>query len=304
MSRALDRLTLLETFARIAERGSISAAARDLGLSQASASRQLAELERRLGVELIRRTTHSLALTGAGRDCLVEARGLLDGWDALEERFAEDSERLAGRIKVVAPIALGQTCLAPAVLTFQAAHPEVEIDWRLSDEVIRFAEAGCDLWIRIGSVPDETLAVRELGRVERLIVAAPGLIAGSAFRSPADLVELPCAALEPFEASSIPLTRSDGASETLVARAAIRTNNIFSALTATEMGLAYAVLPRWLVADALQEGRLVDVLPGWRAPSLVVNAAFTPARRRPRRVKALLDHLAEAVAATPGVDPV
>ncbi len=125
MSKSLDRLALLTTFARIAERGSISAAARDLGFSQASASRQLAELERRLGVQLIQRTTHRLALTQSGADCLSDARGLLDGWEALVERFAGEDSAVRGGLKIVAPIALGQRHLAEAALRFQQAHPAV-----------------------------------------------------------------------------------------------------------------------------------------------------------------------------------
>ena len=97
MSKNLDRLTLLSTFARIAERGSISAAARDIGLSQASASRQLQALEEQLGVQLVQRTTHALSLTEAGRDCLADARALIDAWDALQERHAAEAGALAGK---------------------------------------------------------------------------------------------------------------------------------------------------------------------------------------------------------------
>ena len=102
MTKSLDRLVLLETFVRIAERGSISAAARDLGLSQPSASRQLSELEGRLGAQLIRRTTHNLALTPAGQDLLVEARQMLEGWDALVERHGRGPDDIKGRLKIVA----------------------------------------------------------------------------------------------------------------------------------------------------------------------------------------------------------
>ena len=99
-------MTLLATFLRIAERGSISAAARDLGLSQASASRQLADLEQRLGVPLIRRNTHSLALTEQGESCLADARSLLAGWEALTDRVAEDQTQLRGPLRIIAPVAL------------------------------------------------------------------------------------------------------------------------------------------------------------------------------------------------------
>ena len=309
MSKSLDRLTLLATFARIAERGSISAAARDLGLSQASASRQLADLERRLGVQLIQRTTHSLSLTEAGRDCLAEARILTEGWDALVERYADEDSAIQGRLKVVAPVALGQLHLAEAALQFQKAHPGVAIGWILQDGAIRFAETGCDLWVKIGSVPDDSLVVRPLGRVERLIVAAPGLLKGRHVETPADLDDIPCAALEPFEAGSIPLIRKKRAGKkrkqvTVAGQIALTTNNIFAGHKAARLGIGYAVMPRWLVQRDLDSGVLVDVLPDWRAPSLMINAAFLPARRQTRRLKLFLGHMAEAIAAISGVEGV
>ncbi|WP_299397523.1 LysR family transcriptional regulator [Pelagibius sp.] len=301
MSKSLDRLTLLETFARIAERGSISAAARDLGMSQASASRQLKELEERLGAELIRRTTHALALTPAGQDCLAEARGLIAAWDSLVERFAEDSGGLRGGLKVVAPVALGQLYLADAALRFQQAHPAVGVTWLLEDAAIRFAEIGCDLWIKIGPVPDDSLVVRPLGKVERMIVAAPELMGGKRIAGPSDLAALPCAALEPFEAGTIPLSTARGRQATVAARVALATNNIFAVHKAALLGIGYAVLPRWFVERELETGALVDVLPDWRAPALTIHAAYLPARRQRRRLAAFLDHMAEAVSAIPGV---
>lgn len=301
MSKVLDRLGLLTTFARIAERGSISAAARDLGLSQASASRQLKALEEALGVQLIQRSTHSLSLSEAGRDCLADARALIDGWESMAERYAGEESEVRGKLKVVAPVALGQLHLAEAVLRFQQNHPGVSITWLLEDEAIRFAEIGCDLWIKIGPVPDETLVVRPVGQVERLVVAAPELIRGRRVSVPRDLAELPCAALAPFEAASIPLSQADGTVETVDASVALATNNIFAAHKAARLGIGYAVMPRWFVEPELKMGDLVDVLPGWRAKPLTINAAYLPSRRQTRRLKRLIDHIADTVPAIPGV---
>lgn len=302
MSKSLDRLTLLATFARIAERGSISAAARDIGLSQASASRHLAELEDRFGVQLIHRTTHSLSLTEDGKDVLAEARSLLEGWEALAERFAEDEQALRGKLKIVAPVALGQLYLARAALDFQRAHPAVSITWLLEDAPIRFAEIGCDLWIKIGQPRDETLIVREVGRVERLIVAAPALVAGTDIAEPQHLAALPCAALEPFEGASIPLTHESGAQRVASARTALLTNNIFAAREAARLGVGYAVMPRWFVEADLQSGALLDVLPRWRAPSRTITASYLPARRQTQRLQQFTAHIAQAIADTPGID--
>ena len=206
MSKPLDRLTLLETFVRIADAGSISAAARDLGLSQPSASRQLAELESRLNTQLIRRTTPSMALPESGHELLADARQLIDGWESLEEKHLSDNSRIAGNLKVVAPVALGQLHLARIAWRFQQEHPGVTISWQLEDAPIRFSEVGCDCWVKIGPIPDETLVVRKLGAVERLLVASPALIdTHGKPRNPRSAERLPLAS-DSVGVSSVQLT--------------------------------------------------------------------------------------------------
>ncbi len=292
---------MLETFVRIAERGSISAAARDLGLSQPSASRQLSELEHRFGAQLARRTTHELSLTPAGQDLMRDARQLIDGWHALAERHGQGQAQIKGRLKVVAPVALGQLHLADLMLQFQRCHPQVSIDWQLEDEPIRFAETGCDCWIKVGAVPDDNLVVRPLARVERLIVAAASLAGGHVVRSPSDIERMPFAALGPFDGAEIALKSQSGQSQQINPKVAVSTNNIFALHRAALTGAGAVVLPRWFVDDDLKTGRLVDLLPAWRAPTLTVNVAYLPGRHQPIRLKTFIDHLYEGITGLPGL---
>ncbi|MEM7586648.1 MAG: LysR family transcriptional regulator [Acidobacteriota bacterium] len=303
MSRPLDRLTLLQTFVRIADAGSISAAARDLGLSQPSASRQLAELETRLKSQLVRRTTHSLALTAAGTELLADARRLLDEWESIEEKHLAAEDTLQGRLSVVAPVALGQLHLARIAAEFQLEYPRVSLSWQLEDRPIRFAEVGCDCWIKVGSVPDESLVVKRLGRVERLVVAAPRALEGAAVpETPRDAGTRPWLALGPFEGGRLPLQHQDGSRVTLRPPVRMTTNNIFALREATLMGLGLAVLPRWFIDGELESGQLIDVLPQWRAPSLLVHLAFLPGRHQPRRLRIFLDMMLEAIPKIPGIE--
>ena len=302
MSKALDRLTLLETFVRIAEAGSISAAARDLGVAQPSASRQLAQLETRLQTQLIRRNTHSLTLTEAGTELLADARELIGGWETLEEKHVGGDGRIEGRLKIVAPVALGQSALARIAGRFQRNHPAVQLNWQLEDRPIRFAEVGCDLWIKVGDVPDDRLVVRRLGAVERLLVASRVLVTKPLRNgTPQDVRHLPLIALEPFEGERIPLRRRGGRSTTLAPSVRMRTNNIFAVREYALDGVGMAVLPRWFVAAELAAGRLVDVLPQWRAMSLALHVAYLPATRQPLRLRAFLDRLEEEVPKIDGV---
>ncbi|MEO1249245.1 MAG: LysR family transcriptional regulator [Pseudomonadota bacterium] len=291
----------METFVRIAERGTISAAARDLGMSQGSASRQLKDLEDRLGVQLIRRTTHSLALTEAGQDVLTDARQMITSWEALEEQHAPDGDDLRGSLRIVAPVALGQLHLADIAIAFQAANPKVSVNWLLQDEPIRFAEVGCDCWIKIGPVPDDTLIVRCLGRVERLIVGAPEVAARLGAQTPEAVENLPFATLTPFDGAKIGLSGPRDGQVHLAVRSTLSTNNIMSLKRAAVCGLGAALLPRWFVSDELEAGSLVDILPGWRAARLDVNLAYLPARRQPQRLTVFIDMLEARFRDIPGM---
>lgn len=303
MSKPLDRLTLLQTFVQIADAGSISAAARTLGLSQPSVSRQLAELESRFKSQLIRRTTHDLSLTVAGAELVADARQLLDEWEALEEKYLEAKDVMRGRLKVVAPIALGQLHLLDVALKFQQQYPLISLSWQLEDGDIRFAEIGCDCWVKIGPVLDDSLLVEPLGQVERMVVAAPALIESyGKLNSPTRLTKLPCVALSPFEGDRIPLANGQG--KTVVVSPPVRmvTNNISAVRQATLAGLGFSVMPRWFVTQALEQQALIDVLPKWRAPKLTINVASLPGRHRPHRLQRLLDVLRESVPKIPGVE--
>ena len=302
MSRPLDRLTLLETFTRIAERGVISAAARDLGISQPAASRRLHELEIRLDTLLVQRTTHGLTLTEEGEALLADARALIDGWTDVEERYRDGDGTLRGTLRVVVPVALGQRHLATLACELQRAHPALTLDWRLQDGAIRFTDVGCDCWVKVGPVPDERLVVREVTRVERSLFATPDYLdrAGRP-RSPRAAERHDFLALAPFEGGVLPLSRrrrGGGETPTVIRpRTRLITDDVMALRVAALSGLGLAVLPRWLVADDLAAGALVDVLPGWRAPTLAVSAATLPGRHRSRRLALFLECLQERLPA-------
>jgi len=288
MSKSLDRLTLLETFVRIVEAGSVSAAARDLGLSQPSASRQLAELEARFKSQLVVRTTHDLSLTPTGAELLTDVRQLLDQWEALQEKYLNTEGEVRGQLKIVAPVALGQQCLTESALGFQQHYPQVALSWQLQDGNIRFAEAGCDCWFKIGPVTDSTLVVDSLGTVERLAVATPKLLAAVP-TSPRELETLPWISLVPFEGDRIPLSHPSGQSVTLSPAIRLATNNIFALKQAVLAGAGAAILPKWFIQNALQTGELIDILPEWRAPSLTVNVAYRRGRHQPLRLRRFIE---------------
>ena len=304
MSKSLDRITLLDTFARIADAGSISAAARGLGLSQPSVSRQLADLESRLKTQLIRRNTHSLALTDAGIELLADARQILDGWEALAEKHLSAETEIQGKLKVVAPVALGQQHLVRIACEFQAKHPGVSISWELEDHPIRFAETGCDCWIKVGPVLDDSLIVRRLGSVERLLVGSNRFVQQYKIpKTPKAAERLPLIALDPFEGSRVALSKNNRSAE-IAPHVSMRTNNIVAMKEAASLGLGMAVLPRWFITDELRSKDLIDLLPGWTAPSLDVHLAYLPGRHQPLRLRTFIELIEDAVPKLAGINAV
>jgi DNA-binding transcriptional LysR family regulator len=232
---------------------------------------------------------------------LHDARSLIAGWSSLEELHGAADGAVKGALKVAAPIALGQLHLADIAARFLAAHPKLNLTVQLEDQPIRFAEVGCDLWLKVGPVSDETLVVRPLARVEWLVVAGQALRENRDVRTPAAVERLPFIALARFESGRIGLrqrSQSAGNAAEITPELRLTTDDVLVVRRAALLGVGAAVLPRWLVVDDLTAGRLVDVLPDWRATTLAINAAYLPACRQPLR----LTHFVAALAA--GIDPI
>ncbi len=302
MSKPLDRITLLETFVRIADSGSISAAAKELDLSQPSVSRQLAELEDRLSTQLMRRTTHSLALTETGKELLADARQLISRWDDLEEKHLSSKNEIRGKLKIVAPIALGQLYLAKIAWQFQLEHPLVSLSWQLEDDQIRFSEVGCDCWIKVGPVSDDTLVVRELGKVERLLVASHQFIKTNGMPRNINAAQnLSLVGFDPFEGGAIPLIHKNGQTNMLKPPLKLSTNNIFALKEAAIMGLGIAVMPKWFIEEEIKQGILLDILPKWRAPSLTINLAYLAGKHQSKKLRIFLDTIQQEIRNISGI---
>lgn len=151
---------------------------------------------------------------------------------------------LRGVIRVVAPVAFGQSLLVEIAADFLKMHPYLKIDWRLRDAIIRFAEEGCDCWIKVGDVPDDKLIVRQLGRVERLVVGHAKLVET---RRGVELENMPWVTLGPFEGNRIELFDAQGKADGFTVNPSIASDNIFAVREAVRRGVGVAILPKWLV---------------------------------------------------------
>ena len=283
-----DRLDLIELLDRISETGSLSRGARAVGLSQPSASRLLKSLEEMLGVMLVQRNTHGLCLTPAGVRFLAAGRGLLAGWDKAIDEVRTERDDLRGHLRIVAPIAAGQTLLASIVARFVRDNPGVTIEWTLNDELIDFTAEGCDLWIRAGELPADNLVVRDLWQIERAIVAAP---THPLVEHPSELAGSTAVRTRTFVPEAVELTRRDGERHLLRQSSAFLVDNLFAARAVLLEGLGYGILPLWAVQRDFARGALVRLCSAWSPPVVKLSLAYPPDRSRPRRLAALLDFI-------------
>jgi DNA-binding transcriptional LysR family regulator len=295
--RPVDVLQHLTTFVRIADAGSISAAARTLRLSVAMASRHLRALEEEFGTPLMRRTTRRIDLTDAGTELLARARGLLIGLE--EARAAVRPGRgAAGLVVLSAPVSFGLAKLAPLVPALLAAHPRLTLDVRFDDRVVDLLGDGVDLAIRVGvAAPDSPfLVARRLATYERVLCASPAFLdQAGPLHDVAALATAPCVVHGTAPTSWQFETLTGPVSVTVTGR--VRTNNILAVRDAALAGLGVAQVPRWLVVEDLRKKRLVRILEGAVLPTVHVIGLVHAAARGTARLRHVLDFLADALPA-------
>ncbi|KAA5974444.1 MULTISPECIES: LysR family transcriptional regulator [unclassified Pantoea] len=292
-----NKLNAIQTFIRVAEAGSFSAAARQNGMKQSAVSQQIAALEEALGVVLLHRTTRSMALTEQGERYLQQVRHLLNAMEELEQQLRPDSQPLSGRMHIQVPSGIGQR-LMPSLIAFQQAHPALQLTLALEDRLSDLIAEGVDLAIRLSESPPTTLAARVLATVETVLVASPDWIARhGTLQTPAELAhhphvrfsgvspDTPLQLLSATERISVPV------------KSVFRANNSDALRQALEAGLGIGGLQTLIGAEALASGRLVRLLPDWRLPDRYLYAIFPDARFIPHRVRALVARLSEVLEA-------
>lgn len=290
---ALDDLPLLRSFVRIAESGSISAAARTLGISQPNLSRHLRLLEDRAGLPLIRRDTHSMSLTEAGLRFLEDARALLALADDAQQRLHGEHSTLSGNLRLFSTIDIGQFLVTRLVTDFLASHPGITAQLSYSNLPLRMIEDGYEAGAVVGAIADENLVARPAGQVTRYIVATPELIAAHPpVRQLSDLASWPWLRLlgPQFGASDmVAASRASGPLESFPIEPVFSIEGATGVREAVLRGLGVAQASEWLVRDDLRHGRLLRLCPEWTLPPLPVHVVYPSGRRLSARVRAFVD---------------
>ncbi|MDF2043798.1 MULTISPECIES: LysR family transcriptional regulator [unclassified Pantoea] len=290
-----NKLTAIQTFVRVAEAGSFSAAARQNGMKQSAVSQQIAALEEALGVVLLHRTTRKMALTEQGQHYLQQVRQLLSAMEELEQQLRPGTQPLHGKLHIQLPSGIGHR-LMPHLIAFQQAHPALHLNIALEDRLSELIAEGVDVAIRLSESPPATLAARSLITVETVLVASPEWIAQNGMpETPDDLQRHPHIRFSGISPDA-PLQLVSGMTSVSVpVKSVFRSNNSEALMQALEAGLGIGGLQLLIGADALASGRLVRVLPDWRLPDRYLYAVFPDARFIPDKVRKLVAEVSELI---------
>lgn len=292
-----DRLDAIRTLVCVVDLGSLSEAARRLGLTPSAVSKKLSRLEEGLGARLVERTTRRVRATDAGLELCERTRPLFEAFAEATAAVREKAASIHGSVRLSASPALGRARVVPALERVAREHPGLSFDVTLTGTRVDFFEDGIDLAVREGSLDDSTLVARRLGTASVLFCASQGYLDRRGRVRTVDDLEHRDLLLVPGAGSLrdlVDLRSRDGRRLRLEPR--FRVNDLFALRDLAERGAGIVALPDYLAAAPLAEGRLVRVLPKVTVAEIPVHAVYPSRRHLPRRVAVVLDALAAAFA--------
>lgn len=298
-----DRFEEMRVFAAVVEAGGFTAAAARLGMSKAAVSRHVAELEERLGVRLLHRTTRRLSTTAEGELFHARCRELLDRLEEAEAELGSGSTTAQGVARVNVPLSFGLMHLAPLWPRLLERHPGLELDVSLSDRVVDLVDEGYDLAVRIGQLPASSLVSRRLASTRLVACAAPAYLAAhGAPARPAELARHAVIGYSLFASGDTWSFSGPAGEESVKVQPRMRTNNGDTCRAAALAGQGIILQPSFMVGADLAEGRLVELMPGWRSIALGIYAVYPSRKFLAPKVRVIIDFLVEAFADPPWRD--
>jgi DNA-binding transcriptional LysR family regulator len=297
----MDRFADMRMFVAVVDAGSISGAAERLEVAKSAVSRRLADLEARLGAQLLHRTTRTLSLTDSGRAFFERSQRILADLEEAEQAVSQAHGAIRGRLKVALPLSFGLLHLAPLINEFMALHPEVEFDLDFNDRQIDLMQEGFDLAIRIARLPDSSLVARRLAPIRHAVCASPAYLARHGV--PDRAADLAGHAGLVYSNLANPglwhYTGPDGQPGSVQVRVKLRANNGDFLCRAAIAGEGIVLHPTFYLRRAIDAGELVPLLNDHAWPELNAYAVYPPTRHLSRRVRAFVDFLAERLAGDP-----
>lgn len=295
----MDKLSVMQAFRRIVERGSFARAAEDLGVSPALLSREVKLLEDSLGTTLLTRTTRSMSLTDAGQLYYDEANAILGAVAQVEERIRDGAGVVRGHLKVNASSSFGQTVIAPMLPGFFDTYPDLRLSLSMDDRVLDMVEGGFDVSIRIRpAMPDSALVARRIGRMHQRIFAAPAYLEKAGVpQAPADIAQHRVIGFLLADHLTSWALHSPSRTATIDLDPPVRVGNSLVLRDLLIAGHGIGTLPDFVSKEPEARGDLVRILPDWELPAPEIFAVTASRLSMDAKVTAFLDHLRAALQA-------
>ncbi len=289
----MDRFLQLAALVRTVDRGSQAAAARELGVTAAMVGRYIQALEDRLGTRLLNRTTARQSLTEAGTAFYARAQGILEQMEEAETSAADRQAEPRGTLRVNAPMSFGTRHLAAAIAEFGRGNPRLRVDLVLNDRVVDLVEEGYDVAVRIGRLADTGLIARRLSPCRLVACAAPAYLERRGWpAAPADLQGHDCLLYAYASHGGTWRFGGEGEEQEVRVSGSLVANNGDALMAAALAGQGIVLQPTFIVGEALREGRLLPILPGWRVADHTMYAVYSSARHLSPKVRRFVDFLA------------
>lgn len=291
-------------FTKVVETKSFTGAAEQLGLPKSTVSRKLAQLEERLGVRLVQRTTRKLALTDIGEAYYERASRIVADIAAAEQVVTDMQATPRGRVRVTAPIDLSTKYLGSIIAEFVAAHPDVNVELDATDRVVDLIEEGFDVAVRFGPLPESTLIAKKLTAIQSVLCASPAYLAKRG--TPKSVEELddhdkvlfiPNARMQAW-------TLYNGEQTYELGRPCrFASNNLGAVVDVIQAGGGIGIVTEFMVACDIRQGKLVRILPEWSMRGSEINAVYAARQNLPPRLSLFIEHLSKAMNPTPWSKP-
>jgi DNA-binding transcriptional LysR family regulator len=297
----MDRLTAMETFVSVIEAGSFSGGARRLKVGQPAVSKSVAQLEERLGVRLLLRSTRGLTPTEAGQQFYERAKRAIEEADEAELAARGSGTSLSGRLRVCAAVTFARLHIVPKMKAFLAMHPDLNVDVMLDDRNIDLLEEGVDVALRMGVLGDSSMTARKIGQSRRVVVATPAYLAAHGVpKSPADLAGHQAIVYEQGGGGSAWSFRRGASEAAVVVSGRMRVTAAEGVRAAVLADLGVAVASEWMFAPELGSGAVKVVLKEWTLPPVDLWAVFPTGRMASAKARAFVAFVEDALGLSTG----
>ncbi|UYG03374.1 LysR family transcriptional regulator [Halomonas sp. LR3S48] len=304
MDKSDITLERMRSFVRVAERGSLSAVAREIEVGQSTISRHLRELEEAVGVPLLSRTTRRVTLTEEGARYYSSCIQILRLLEQANDEVRGTRGATAGTIRISCTAAFGVLHLSRLIYGFQDQFPDIGIDLSFTDERVDLVREGVDIALRLGPLTDSSMKLRAIGECTRLLVAAPAYLAKRQIPTvPQDLAQHEGVRMSNVAGSNtLVLQGPDGERHGVPFGGRLRVDHGLAAREAFVAGRGIGPAHQWLVDDLLAAGKLKTILPEYSLPPVPLSMLIVPERANIARVRLLIDFLVERIRGIPGVN--